>query len=99
MVRPLDFFGTVIRSEAAANKGKNQSLLKSDVGERPHVTFPVHLQVAKMLETGLTFGSFDSNFVKEASSDHCTIGRDDSNSESSHASGASARLVTDRYFD
>ncbi|CAL9220637.1 unnamed protein product [Arabidopsis halleri] len=84
----------VIKSEVAANKGKNQSLLKSDVGERPHVTFPVHLQVAKMLENGLTFGSFDSNFVREASSDNCTIGCDDSDSESSHgtaAYGASAR--------
>ncbi|CAH8260301.1 unnamed protein product [Arabidopsis lyrata] len=84
----------VIKSEVAANKGKNQSLLKSDVGEQPHVTFPVHLQVAKMLENGLTFGSFDSNFVREASSDNCTIGCDDSNSESSHgtaAYGASVR--------
>lgn len=55
-----------------------------------------------MLENGLTFGSFDSNFVREASSDNCTIGCDDSNSESSHgtaACGASARLVTNRYFE
>ncbi|KAL1204869.1 GBF-interacting protein 1 [Cardamine amara subsp. amara] len=84
----------VTKSEAIVNKAKNQSLLKSDVVERPHVTFPVHLQVAKKLENGLTFGSFDSNFVREASSDNCTIGCDDSNSESSHgtaAFGASAR--------
>lgn len=97
----MAFFGTVIKSEATANIAKNQSLLKSDVGERErsHVTFPAHLQVAKMLENGLTFGSFGSNLVREASSDNFTIGCDDSNSESSHgtaAYGASARLVTDR---
>jgi hypothetical protein len=81
----------VIKSEVAASKCKNESLLKSDVGERPHVTFPVHIQVAKMLENGLTFGSFDSNFVREASSDKFTIGCDDSNIESSHGTAASAR--------
>ncbi|KAG2317881.1 hypothetical protein Bca4012_068874 [Brassica carinata] len=84
----------VTRSKAAAHKGNNQSLLKSDVGERPHVTFPVHLQVSKMLENGLTFGSFDSNFVKETSCDNFTFGRDDSTIKSSHGTasyGASAR--------
>lgn len=88
----LFFFGTVIKSEAAANKGKTQLLIKSDVGERPHVTFPVHLQVAKMLENGLTFGSFDSNFVKEVSSDNRTSGCDES-SHGTAAYGATARLV------
>ncbi|KAF8048638.1 hypothetical protein N665_2449s0007 [Sinapis alba] len=84
----------VTRSEAAAHKGNNLSLLKSDVGERPHVTFPVHLQVAKMLENGLTFGSFDSEFVKETSCDNFTFGCDDSSIKSSHGTasyGASAR--------
>ncbi|XP_023642363.1 GBF-interacting protein 1 isoform X2 [Capsella rubella] len=83
-----------VKSEAADKNGKDQSLLTSGVGERPHVTLPIHLQVAKMLENGLTFGSFDSNFVKEASSENCTIGCDDSNIESSQgttADGASAR--------
>ncbi|XP_010465140.1 PREDICTED: GBF-interacting protein 1-like [Camelina sativa] len=82
------------KSDAAANKGKNQSLLESGVGERSHVTFPVHLQVAKMLENGLTFGSFDSNFVKEASSDNCTIGCDDSNIESSHGTATRKDIST-----
>ncbi|CAH2053844.1 unnamed protein product [Thlaspi arvense] len=87
----------VTRSEAATNKSNNQSLLKSDVGERPHVTFPVHLQVAKMLENGLTFGSFDSNFVKESCSDNGTNGCEESNINSSHgtaAYSASARKDT-----
>lgn len=50
-----------------------------------------------MLKNGLTFGSFDSNFVKVASSDNCTNGCDDSSIEFSHgtvAYVASARLVT-----
>uniref|UniRef100_M4FE58 GBF-interacting protein 1 N-terminal domain-containing protein n=1 Tax=Brassica campestris TaxID=3711 RepID=M4FE58_BRACM len=84
----------VIRSESAGPKGNNQSLLKSDVGERPHVTFPAHLQVAKMLENGLTFGSFDSNFVKETCCDNRTFGCDDSIIKSSHGTavyGASDR--------
>ncbi|CAF2079305.1 BnaC01g37820D [Brassica napus] len=79
----------VIRSEAAARKGNSQSLLKSDVGERPHVTFPVHLQVAKMLENGLTFGSFDSNFVKETFCDNCSIGCEDPTIKSSHGTASS----------
>ncbi|CAH8348940.1 unnamed protein product [Eruca vesicaria subsp. sativa] len=79
----------VTRSEAATHKGNSQPLLKSDVGERPHVTFPVHLQVAKMLENGLTFGSFDSEFVKETSCDNITFGCDVTTIKSSH--GASAR--------
>lgn len=104
MIRPLAFFpllGTVTRSEAAAHKVNNQSLLKSDVGERPHVTFPVHLQVAKMFENGLTFGSFDSSFVKETPCDNFTFGRDDSTIKSSHgtaAYGDSDWLVNDIYF-
>ncbi|CAA7016326.1 unnamed protein product [Microthlaspi erraticum] len=84
----------VTRSEVAANESKNQSLLESDVSERPHVTFPVHLQDAKMLANGLTFGSFDSSFVKEASSDNCSIECDNSNIVSfpeTAAHGASAR--------
>ncbi|WZY73791.1 hypothetical protein YC2023_006031 [Brassica napus] len=84
----------VTRSESAGSKGNNQSLLKSDVGERPHVTFPAHLQVAKMLENGLTFGSFDSNFVKETCCDNLTFGCDDSTIKSSHGTavyGASDR--------
>ena len=92
----FSFVGTVIRSESAGPKGNNQSLLKSDVGERPHVTFPAHLQVAKMLENGLTFGSFDSNFVKETCCDNRTFGCDDSIIKSSHGTavyGASDRLV------
>lgn len=51
-----------------------------------------------MLANGLTFGSFDSSFVKEASSDNCSIGCDDSSIVSSPetaACGASARLVTE----
>ncbi|KAJ0242420.1 GBF-interacting protein 1 [Hirschfeldia incana] len=78
----------VTRSEPAAHKGNNQSLLKSDVGERPHVTFPVHLQVAKTLENGLTFGSFGSNFVKETSCDKFTFGRDDSTIKSSRGTAS-----------
>ncbi|KAF2541645.1 hypothetical protein F2Q68_00032816, partial [Brassica cretica] len=98
----FSFLGTVIRSEAAARKGNSQSLLKSDVGERPHVTFPVHLQVAKMLENGLTFGSFDSNFVKETFCDNGSIGCEDPTIKSSHgtaSSEASARLVNCSYFE
>ncbi|VVA97468.1 unnamed protein product [Arabis nemorensis] len=87
----------VTNSEAAATKGKNQSLLQSDVGERPHVTFPVHLRVAKMLENGLTFGSFGSELVKEASSDNCTDGCNDSNIVSSHETAASAREDTSTF--
>ncbi|KAF3599179.1 hypothetical protein F2Q69_00038555 [Brassica cretica] len=79
----------VIRSEAAARKGNSQSLLKSDVGERPHVTFPVHLQVAKMLENGLMFGSFDSNFVKETFCDNGSIGCEDPTIKSSHGTASS----------
>lgn len=48
-----------------------------------------------MLENGLTFGSFSSELVKEASSDNCTNGCNDSNIESSHETAASARLVTE----
>ncbi|ESQ29885.1 hypothetical protein EUTSA_v10011305mg [Eutrema salsugineum] len=74
-------------NETASNKGKAQSLLKSDVGKRSHVTFPFHLQVAEVLQNGLTFGSFDSNLVKEASSNNGASGGDDSTFESSHGTG------------
>ncbi|KFK35559.1 hypothetical protein AALP_AA4G006700 [Arabis alpina] len=72
--------------KTASKKGKAQSLLKSDVGERSHVTFPFHLQVAEVLQNGLTFGSFGTDFVKEASSTNGASGGDDSNYESSHVS-------------
>lgn len=70
----------------------------------------MHLQVAEELQNGLTFGSFDSNFVKELSSTYGASGGDDSDFKSSHGTGddesdsspttngipavASARLVT-----
>ncbi|XP_010480139.1 PREDICTED: GBF-interacting protein 1-like isoform X2 [Camelina sativa] len=63
--------------ETASNKVKTQSLLKSDVSEQSHVTFPFHLQDAKLLQNGLTFGSFDSNFMNEASSNNGASGGDD----------------------
>ncbi|VVB00140.1 unnamed protein product [Arabis nemorensis] len=74
----------VTRNETASSKVKAQSLHKSNVGERSHVTFPFHLQVAEVLQNGLTFGSFDSNIVKEASSNNGASGGDDSNFEASH---------------
>ncbi|KAL0804402.1 hypothetical protein Bca101_096892 [Brassica carinata] len=77
----------VTENETASKKGKARSLLKSDVGERSHVTFPLHLQVAEELQNGLTFGSFDSNFVKELSSTYGASGGDDSDFKSSHGTG------------
>ncbi|KAF8045108.1 hypothetical protein N665_5593s0002 [Sinapis alba] len=71
----------VTGNETASKKEKARSLLKSDVGERSHVTFPLHLQVAEGLQNGLTFGSFDSNFVNELSSNYGTSGGDDSDGE------------------
>ncbi|CAH2033427.1 unnamed protein product [Thlaspi arvense] len=77
----------VTKNEPASNKSKGQLLLKSDVGERSHVTFPFHLQVAEVLQNGLTFGSFDSSLLREASSNNGASGGDDSNFESSHGTG------------
>ncbi|XP_013591967.1 PREDICTED: uncharacterized protein LOC106300384 isoform X1 [Brassica oleracea var. oleracea] len=77
----------ITENETASKKGKARSLLKSDVGERSHVTFPLHLQVAEELQNGLTFGSFDSNFVKELSSTYGASGGDDSDFKSSHGTG------------
>ncbi|CAN8321919.1 unnamed protein product [Cochlearia groenlandica] len=74
----------VIEHETASYKGKAQSLLKADAGERSHVTFPIHLQVAELLQNGLMFGSFDSNFVKESSSNDGASGSDDLYIESIH---------------
>lgn len=70
----------------------------------------MHLQVAEELQNGLTFGSFNSDFVKELSSNYGASGGDDSDFKSSHGTGdderdssptidgihavASARLVT-----
>ncbi|KFK38656.1 hypothetical protein AALP_AA3G143200 [Arabis alpina] len=84
----------VTRSEDAVKKVKNESHLQSDFGEQPHVTFPVHLKAAKLLEKGLSFGSFGSDIVKDTSSDNCTNWCNESSIESSHvtvASVASAR--------
>jgi len=80
-----------IEIETASKQGKNQSLPKPDVSEQSHVTFPFHLQVAKGLQNGLTFGSFDSNFVKEVSSSNGASGGYDSNFESSHGTGDDER--------
>lgn len=116
LIQPLLLlFVTVIGNETASNKGKAQSLLKSDVGERSHVTFPFHLEVAEVLQNGPTFGSFDSNFVKELVSSKNGASGGDSNFESSYGTGydegdssptsnrihgvASARFVTQIYFD
>ncbi|CAA7015431.1 unnamed protein product [Microthlaspi erraticum] len=78
---------TVIGNDTACNKAKAQSLVrKPDVGERSHVIFPFHLQGDEVLQTALTFGSFDSNFVIEASSNNGASGGD-SNFESSHGTG------------
>ncbi|CAL9219043.1 unnamed protein product [Arabidopsis halleri] len=77
--------------ETASKQGKTQSLPKSDVSQQSHVTFPFHLQVAKGLQNGLTFGSFDSNFVKEVSSNNGASGGDDSNFESSDGTGDGER--------
>lgn len=74
-----------------SKQGKTQSLPKSDVSQQSHVTFPFHLQVAKGLQNGLTFGSFDSNFVKEVSSNNGASGGDDSNFESSDGTGDDER--------
>ncbi|CDY53767.1 BnaCnng25590D [Brassica napus] len=81
----------VTGNETASKKGKARSLLKLDVGERSHVTFPLHLQVADELQNGLTFGSFDSNFVKELSSTYGASGGDDSDFKSSHGTGDDER--------
>ncbi|CAH8306230.1 unnamed protein product [Eruca vesicaria subsp. sativa] len=81
----------VTGNETASNKDKAQSLLKSDVGGRSHVTFPLHLQVAEGLQNGLTFGSFDSNFVKEASTTYGASGGDDSDFKSSYGTGDDER--------
>ncbi|RID56582.1 hypothetical protein BRARA_F00017 [Brassica rapa] len=82
----------VTGNETASKKGKARSLLKLDVGERSHVTFPLHLQVADELQNGLTFGSFDSNFVKElSSSTYGASGGDDSDFKSSHGTGDDER--------
>ncbi|CAN8287948.1 unnamed protein product [Cochlearia groenlandica] len=77
----------VTGGETAFSKGKAQTLLKSDVGEQSHVTFPLHLKVAEVVQNGLKFGSFDSNFVVEASSNNGASSRDYSNFESSHGTG------------
>ncbi|KAL0696410.1 hypothetical protein Bca4012_063590 [Brassica carinata] len=77
----------VTENATASKKGKARSLLKSDVGERSHVTFPLHLQVAEGLQNGLMFGSFDSNFVNELSSNYGANGGDDSDFKSSHGTG------------
>ncbi|KAJ0230385.1 GBF-interacting protein 1-like [Hirschfeldia incana] len=77
----------VTKNETAPKKGKDRSLFKSDVGERSHVTFPLHLQVAEGLQNGLTFGSFDSDFVKELSSNYGASGGDDSDFKSYHGRG------------
>ncbi|KAJ4918008.1 hypothetical protein Rs2_03558 [Raphanus sativus] len=81
----------VTENETASKKGKPRSLLKSDVGERSHVTFPLHLQVAEELQNGLTFGSFNSDFVKELSSNYGVSGGDDSDFKSSHGTGDDER--------
>ncbi|KAG7595314.1 GBF-interacting protein 1 [Arabidopsis thaliana x Arabidopsis arenosa] len=77
--------------ETASKQGKTQLVPKSDVSEQSHVTFPFHLQVAKGLQNGLTFGSFDSNFVKEVSSNNGSSGGDNSNFESSDGTGDDER--------
>ena len=52
----------------------------------------MHLQVADELQNGLTFGSFDSNFVKElSSSTYGASGGDDSDFKSSHGTGDDER--------
>ncbi|KAL1189482.1 GBF-interacting protein 1-like [Cardamine amara subsp. amara] len=73
----------VTEVETVSDKGSTQSLLKADVSERSHVTFPFHLQVAEVFQNGLTFGSFDSNIVKEVSSKIGASGGDDSNVDTS----------------
>ncbi|EOA40054.1 hypothetical protein CARUB_v10008748mg [Capsella rubella] len=82
---------SVTEIETVFNKGKTHSLPKSDASERCHVTFPFHLQDAKALQNGLTFGSFDSNFVNEVSSTNGASGGGDSNLESSHGTGDGER--------
>ncbi|XP_021905908.1 GBF-interacting protein 1-like isoform X3 [Carica papaya] len=52
-----------------ADKANTKLPPESNVADGPHVTFPLHFQVAEALKNGLTFGSFDSTFmvgIKEA---------------------------------
>ncbi|KAI4307839.1 hypothetical protein L6164_030976 [Bauhinia variegata] len=53
--------------------------MQSSAELRQHVTFPNHFQVPEALKSGITFGSFDSNFgLTERSSSGTDGGNDDS---------------------
>ncbi|XP_010552357.1 PREDICTED: GBF-interacting protein 1-like [Tarenaya hassleriana] len=73
--------------QASTDESQSQLLLESDSGERPHVTFPVHIQAAKALENGLMFGSFDCNVTEETPSNDGSIEGDHPNTESSYGIG------------
>ncbi|KAI4306244.1 hypothetical protein L6164_029536 [Bauhinia variegata] len=52
--------------------------VQSSAESRQHVTFPNHFQVPEALKSGLTFGSFDSNFgLRESSSSGPDGGNDE----------------------